>query len=140
MNGAAGTVRALEITRYYTDGRSHTTETVLEPTWERLELELSSMHRFEKPILWLLQDPSVPDANVLTVCGGEGAYFVQIATADSDWLTVLRPDGTRDEVTLWTSDQGFTTEAQFVWALGDALEIVRWYFRRGAPHPSFDWY
>ena len=97
------------------------------------------MHRFEKPILWLMQDPDVPDADVLTICGGEGAYFIQVGTAESDWLTASRQDDSSEPVAIWTSDQGFTTEVRFTWALAPTLEMVRWYFEQGQPWPGVVW-
>jgi hypothetical protein len=132
-------IQALDVIRYPRDQTPHTTETLLEPTWERLEHELQTMDRYEKPILWLCQRVGIGDSDALAVTGGEGAYHLQIADENSDWLQAVNPARSSEQVELWTSDQGFAPEARFTWDLNQTLEIVRWYFEHGTAHPEITW-
>jgi hypothetical protein len=132
-------VRALDVVRYTRDNRPWTSELILEPTWTQLEAELRTMHRFEKPMLWLLQDPDVPDGDLLCVTGGQDMYHVQIATPTGNWVQAINPEGSDKYVDVWTSDQGFSTQTRFTWRLEPILELVRWYFDHGVGHPKYQW-
>jgi hypothetical protein len=132
-------VRALQVTRYTRDNKPYTTETLLEPTWDVLEHHLQTMDRYEKPILWLCQTAGIGDSNAMAICGGQDVYHIQIADSDCDWSFAVNPVISSDEIEVWTSDQGFTTQARFTWNLEQALEIVRWYFEHGTPLSSVVW-
>jgi hypothetical protein len=132
-------VRALEVTRYTRDNKPYITETLLEPTWDVLEHHLGTMDRYEKPILWLCQTAGVGDSNAMAINGGQDVYHIQIADSNFEWSFAVNPLNSSDEVEVWTSDQGFTTQARFTWNLEQALEIVRWYFVNGTPLSSVLW-
>ena len=132
-------IRVLDVVRYSRDNRPWTSELILEPTWAQLEDELLTMDSFEKPMLWLLRDAEVLDGDLLCVTGGQDVYHVQIAVPIGNWLQAVNPERSDEYIDVWTSDQGFSTQARFTWTLEPTLKMVRWYFEHGTPHPEYLW-
>jgi hypothetical protein len=132
-------IESLEITRYTHDNQPYTTETILEPSWDFLEQELRTMDNYEKPILWLCLEAGNGESDSMAVTGGNGVYHVQVVDSTFKWVQAMNPEGSSETVHVWTSDQGFETEAKFTWDLEKTLEMVRWYFEHGEPHPDFVW-
>lgn len=131
-------IRRLDITRYQEDGWTHTTETVIDPTWERVLRELTSMDNFRKPIVWMAKDPDRTESEVMAINGGSGVFHIQIEEAD-DWFEAYDPSGSSDEIEVWKSDQGFSTEIRKTWDLENTLEIVAHYFQTGMRSPTHAW-
>jgi hypothetical protein len=132
-------IESLEITRYTRDKYPYTVESILEPSWDLLEQELRTMEKYEKPILWLCLEAGNGESDSMAINGGNGVYHVQIADSDFNWIQAINPEGSSEMVQVWTSDQGFETEAKFTWDLEKTLEMVRWYFEHGKAHPNFLW-
>jgi hypothetical protein len=130
-------IASLEVTRYARDDKPYTTESILEPSWAVLEQELRTMDKYEKPILWLYLEAG--ECNSMAINGGNGVHDVQIVDSDFNWFQATNPYGSSEIVAVWTSDQGFETEAKFTWGLEDTLEMVRWYFEHHQRHPNFVW-
>ena len=65
-------------------------------------------------------------------------YHIQVA-AEACWCEVIDPDGSKEEVDVWLSDQGFSTEKQKTWPLDDALSIVDHFYKTGQMHPGYTW-
>jgi hypothetical protein len=132
-------IGSVDVVRYTRDDKPYTTETVLEPSWDFLEQELRTMDNFEKPILWLCLEAGNGERDAMAINGGNGVYHVQIVDSDFNWTHATNVEGSSEMVQVWTSDQGFETEAKFTWGLENMLEMVRWYFEHGEPHPNFVW-
>ena len=132
-------IDALNVTMYPRDGGPFKTTTHLLPGWEIVEHELRSMDNWEKPILWLHQNRSVGDSGCLAVCGGSGVYHIQVADTGGDWREAIDSSGSEEQVDVWLSDQGFTTARKLAWPIENAIELVRWYFEHGSPHPNYTW-
>ena len=132
-------IGSVDVVRYTRDHQPYTTETILEPSWDVLEHELRTMDNFEKPILCLCLEANVGDHDAMAVHGGNGVYHVQVVDSDCNWVQATNPKGPSEIVQVWTSDQGFETEAKFTWNLSDALEMMRWYFDHHEAHPNFVW-
>lgn len=131
-------IRRLDITRYEEDGWTHATETVIDPTWERVSKELTSMDNIRKPILWMAKNPDQTDSEVMAINGGSGVFHIQIEEAD-DWFEAYDPSGSIDEIEVWKSDQGFSTQIRKTWDLESALEIVAHYFQNGTKTLNCAW-
>jgi hypothetical protein len=132
-------IESLEITRYTRDKNPYTVESILEPSWDLLEQELRTMDKYEKPILWLCLEAGNGESDSMAINGGDGVYHVQIVDSDLEWWTATNPEGSSETVQVWTSDQGFETEAKFTWGLENTLKMVRWYFEHGGAHPDIVW-
>ena len=132
-------IGSVDIVRYTRNNRPYTTQTVLEPSWDFLEHELRTMDNFEKPMLWLCLEAGKTESNTMAINGGNGIYHVQIVDSDFNWVQATNPRGSDAIVPVWTSDQGFETEAKFTWGLEDTLEMMRWYFEHEKAHPNFAW-
>ena len=132
-------IDAINVTRYPRDGGPYTTEMIERPGWEVVEREVRSMHNWEKPLIWVQQDREVGDRNCMAVCGGSGVYHVQIADEEGRWWQAVDPEGSEEVVEVWVSDQGFSAEAKFTWAVEKAVEVVRWYYERGERHQGYTW-
>jgi hypothetical protein len=132
-------IESLEITRYTRDITPYTTESILEPSWDLLERELCTMDKYEKPILRLCLEAGNGERDSMAINGGNGVYHVQIVDSDLEWWTATNAEGSSEFVQVWTSDQGFETEAKFTWDLENTIRIAHWYFEYGEPHPIFVW-
>jgi hypothetical protein len=132
-------IESLEITRYTRDKKPYTIESILEPSWALLKRELRTMDTYEKPILWLCLEAGNGESDSMVINGGNGVYHVQIVDSTFNWVQATNPEGSSELVQVWTSDQGFETEAKFTWDLEKTLEMVRWYFEHGEAHPGFVW-
>jgi hypothetical protein len=131
-------IERLEMTHYAADGRTSSVERFEHPSWDTIERELCSMHRFSKPIMGLYQLQDVNDNQCMLINGGEDIYHM---TVWDDISMMIYFDESRgdEEVEVWTSDQGFTTTAEDTCDTKRALEIVRWYCDHGKPHPYYLW-
>lgn len=132
-------IACMQVTHYPDGHGPWWTEDILDPTWEQVEGEISSMLRDAKPLVWLLKHRDQADADLLAVTGGEGVYHIQVADAESIWMQAVNPQRGDEMVEVWTSDQGFTTQARFTLPLGETLSIVKVYFEQGIPDGQATW-
>lgn len=133
------TIESLEVTHYPHSSDNYQTEILLRPSWEQVTDEIRSMHRAEKPIVWLLQHQNVSDADVTAITGGQGVYHIPIADAESRWRQAVKLSGAEDIVEVWTSDQGFETAEKYTWSLADTLQMAQFYFDQGESDSQYTW-
>ncbi len=127
----------IEIARY--EDESSAVEQVAAPAWGRVEEELRTMDRLRKPILYLLPADGDVESNCMVVTGGDGVYHLEIADPNRGWVEAVNPGGGDDEVEVWTSDQGMTTQRRLTWSADDAVRIARWYWENRTAHPEVTW-
>lgn len=109
------------------------------PNWTIVDEQLKTMDSFEKPMLTLLQNANHPDANVMTVCGGGDLFHISIADSKGFWSQVVDPDGSDENIAVWTSDQGFDPEKKYTWPLDHTRKLVRYYYEHETQHPDYNW-
>ena len=97
------------------------------------------MDSYSKPILILEQNRDDPSTNVLMICGGSGVFHLQFADQKAFWYQASDPNGSDDEIEVWTSDQGFAIARKNTWPLEIAVSIAQYYFDHGTAHPQFAW-
>jgi hypothetical protein len=132
-------IARLEVVQYPRGRGDYWTETFDSPDWYSIDAVIRSMEPYEKPIVSLLKNRDIPDADLMMVNGGDEVFHIQIANSDMRWSEVFDPDGSEEIVDVWTSDQGFSTSRKSTWSLEDALAIIRYYFDKGKPHPEYHW-
>jgi hypothetical protein len=132
-------ILAMTITTYHPDtGRAKST-TQQNPTWDAVCAELSNMDSYSKPLLTLEQNADDPSANVMMICGGSGTYHIQYADNEACWFQACDPDGSDEEIDVWTSDQGFATAKKNTWPIETALTLAKYYYEHGCAHLAFNW-
>jgi len=73
------------------------------------------------------------------ITGGLGAYFIEIDW-DGRYIDYIDLEKGRDEVELWTSDQGFSSEERFVNRdIDQVIAIARDYAMDGVPSLRVNW-
>jgi hypothetical protein len=130
-------VRAISVIRYPAHG-PYTTEELLGPTWADVERHMREMDPFSQPIVFLQQRPGETGCDCMSINGGGDTFHVS-AQRDGDWLQAVNVDRGSKEVEVWTSDQGFATQARFTWSLESALKWARKYFDQGVLDPTIPW-
>ena len=131
-------IEKLELTIYEKDGWTHSIQESVNPDWDSVEQALRAMDKFSRPLLWLFKNQEIPDADLLTVCGGSGVYHVQVEE-DESWYEAIDPSGSVDNVEVWLSDQGFSTEKRKTWKFKQARDLVKYYFTTGKRNPKYEW-
>lgn len=106
-------VQLLTVTLYPRGPGSYWSEEHVNPTWGLVESELLTMDPFEKPILCLQLYLDIPDSDVMMVNGGNGVYHLQICDTEANWIQAFDPNGSEEEIDVWTSDQGFATARKY---------------------------
>jgi hypothetical protein len=96
------------------------------------------MDPFGQPIVFLQQRPGDSESDCMAINGGADTFHVQVAR-DGDWAQAVNAERGTEEVEVWTSDQGFTTEARFTWSLDSTLKLARRYFEDGVLDPGIPW-
>jgi hypothetical protein len=130
-------VRAVSVIRYPTQGPYTTTES-LDPTWADVQRWIRQMDPFGQPIVFLQHRPGDMESDCMAITGGADTFHVE-AQRDGDWVQAVNADRGTEEVEVWTSDQGFTTQARFTWALESTLRLARRYFDEGALDAGIPW-
>jgi hypothetical protein len=132
-------VQAMAISTYEPDTGRGASATHRYPTWENVRAELLTMEPYSKPLITLEQDDD-PAINSMMICGGNGIYHVQYADNNACWFEAYDPDGSDEEIAVWTSDQGFLSTRKSTWPLEVALTLAKYYFDNGCHHPDFCWH
>ncbi|MFH5804440.1 hypothetical protein [Alienimonas sp. DA493] len=118
-------------------------ETTPSPTWEQIEAAVRAMHPWERPLVTLQRHENVSDREIMTVCGGDERFHLQIADDSGWWLEACRTDApgeaAGEEVCVWRSDQGFVTTADRVWPGEEAVCIARHYCEADSLPPGAAW-
>lgn len=92
--------------------------------------------------MWLFIGDEDEDATVdcLTVMGGEGVYWLGLTAGKYEQLRLFDRNKSTDEVTLWTSDQGFADEERYVtYDIDLVLRIVKHFAETGEPLNEAVW-
>lgn len=118
-----------------TGGRN---EDIEEPTWEKVEEQIRTMHPIDKPSVYITSG-NATETDAFAITGGDGVYHVQYSEGDADWHKAVNPDRGNAEMGKWTSLPGFTTQERFTWGTEDALRIARFFWEKQKPSPDFEW-
>ena len=129
----------MSVTNYPPDGGPYSSHDFPNPSWIDIEQQIRTMHRFERPMIYLSKNLEVDGCDVLSLCGGEGLYHIQFADSDGNWFQAVDPIGSDEAIQIWTSDQGFEAPRSSLWEIDDVLKMTRWYVENGTPHPEFLW-
>jgi hypothetical protein len=132
-------IQQLDFVLYPDESRPWWTETSHNPGLELVIEKLASMDRHCRPLLYLCQTAANQTENVLQVMGGNGLYFIEVADDQGFWHTPFDPQGTDQEIDIWTSDQRNSVEHKYTWQLDDAQSIVEHYFHTGAMSTAYNW-
>jgi hypothetical protein len=130
-------VRAISIIRY-PDRGPWTQEECVGPPWSEVERHIREMHPFSQPIVFLQQRPGDSESDCMGLNGGADIFHVQ-GLRDGAWLQAINVERGSEEVEVWTSDQGFATQARFTWSVDSALKLARTYFEEGVLDDSVPW-
>jgi hypothetical protein len=96
------------------------------------------MHAYAQPSVFLQHRPGDTESDCMGLNGGADAIHVQ-GQRDEYWVQAVNVERGTEEVEVWTSDQGFVTQARFTWPLEAALRLVRKYFDEGVLDDSGPW-
>jgi hypothetical protein len=121
---------------HYSDGGR--TDEIEEPTWEKVEHEIRTMHPIDKPVVYITSG-SDTETDGFAITGGDGVYNVRFSDGDANWHEALNPDRGNAELGAWTSVPGFTTQERFTWSTEDALRIARFFWEKQKPSPDVEW-
>jgi hypothetical protein len=133
-------IKVLEYVTYESDGWTWRSDEVLDPPWEEVEAALRRLDRFGYPFLFLRLRPDVPDDERLEVMGGAGAYWVAGSFGGYFQRRMVNPKGGDEEVRVWTSDQGFADQGQFVCEdIEIVVRVARYFAEHGDFDPSVPW-
>jgi hypothetical protein len=123
-------------------GRTWHEEQIAAPAWDQIVAAVERLHPFRYPWVWLFIGDTADDAMVdcLTIMGGEGGYWIGLSAGPYEQLRLLDPAKGRDEIKVWTSDQGFADHACHITADRDlVLRIAKHFADTGAPLPEPIW-
>jgi len=102
-------------------------EIVVRPSWEQVQAAIRRMENFCYPILTIATDPEQQHA--LFIVGGPRRFAVADLTGTWQYE---RPDGGKDEVRLWASDQGYyCRERNLIHSRRKVLDLARAFFETG---------
>ncbi len=132
-------IELLDVTFYPRGPGNYWSEKHVNPTWELTESELLTMDPFEKPIVCLQRHRNIPDSDLMMVNGGNGVYHLQHSDGEAKWIQAFDPNGSDEEVDVWTSDQGFATARKYTWPAKDALAVLKYFFENATTHPDYKW-
>jgi Immunity protein Imm1 len=133
-------IKVLEVTQYNADGRGYTTHSTPEPTWSQIETAIRALDHHTLPFIFIGLGEQCRGEDCLSVLGGPNGYAISAADSAGGWIQYCDPRHTRDEVSIWTSDQGYYPEERFVtYALDVVLRVARYYAERGELDPSIQW-
>jgi hypothetical protein len=135
-------IRRLSFVTYSETGRDWRLEKVADPTWDRIVASVHRLDRFRHPWVWLFIGDGDDDATVdcLTIMGGGGAYWVGLSAGKYIQLRLFDPGKGRQEIALWTSDQGFADHACHVTEDVElVLRIAKHFGETGEPLPDVSW-
>jgi hypothetical protein len=118
-----------------TGGRN---EDIEEPTWEKVEEEIRTMHPIDKPAVYITSGNET-ETDAFGIFGGDGVYFVQYSDGDGDRHKAVNPGRSNAQLVEWTSLPGFTTRERFTWSIEDALRIARFFWEKQKPSPDVEW-
>jgi hypothetical protein len=112
------------------------------PDWDRVVEAIRRLDRFRYPYVWLFIGDNDDDVqeDCLNVVGGDGAYWVGLSSGRFDQLRLFDPCKGSQEISLWTSDQGFSDyEFHVTYDIELILRIVYHFAQTGEPLPEATW-
>jgi hypothetical protein len=135
-------VKWLEATTY-NDDHEYFTSRVDNPSWDKIEAAIKNLDRFYRPFIQLgLYDDfqKCLDDGMIEVMGGGGVYWIAI-TAQGYWQRRLHdPAKGTHYVEVWTSDQGFEDEEQYVcYDLDTVLRVIKLFAETATFDPLVTW-
>ena len=133
-------INVLDITIYDDNGYRWHTEETRQPTWEQIEASIRALNRFQRPSIHLRLYEETYETGYLSVLGGVGANSVS-GTLDGDThLNYFDASKSTEEIDIWTSDQGYYPEEQYVcYDVDLVLKIAHHFAQFGQFHPSVTW-
>lgn len=97
------------------------------PSWEQVQAAVRRMENFCYPIVTIATDPE--EQHALFIVGGPRRFAVADLTGTWQYE---RPDGGKEEVRLWASDQGYyCRERNVIRSRGKVLDLARAFFETG---------
>ena len=135
-------VRSLSFVTYSESGRDWHLQKVRHPSWDEIVASVRSLDKFRHPWVWLFIGDEDEDATVdcLTIMGGERAYWIGLSAGPHVQLRLFDGAKGREEVAVWTSDQGFADQACHVTDDVDlVLRVAKHFAETGEPLPEASW-
>jgi hypothetical protein len=130
----------------YQDQWRWTTDKIVHPSWAQIETAIRHLDKYHHPsvFLWPTEDETKhqlePDSGCFEVIGGEGEYWLALSWGQYFERRYRNPQGTVQDVAVWTSDQGFITEDRFVCRdLERVVNAVRYHHDHGGFDPMLTW-
>jgi hypothetical protein len=128
---------------YPPDNSPYRTDVIKSPNWSQIESAIRRLDKDEFPFIWIYRGDVAKEGNMpdLNIMGGTGDYYIS-AYFDGYWercyFNEAQDEG--DEVCVWESDQGFSTEPQRVCHdIEMILKTVRYFVDHLDFDPNFPW-
>jgi hypothetical protein len=134
-------VQTLSITIYDQSGWHWRNELYAHPTWAAIERAIRHLDQYRYPFVWLhrasvVEEDTPYDFNII---GGNGIYAFD-GIVNNRSFRYIQPDAGSELVDVWTSDQGFETEAYYVCRdLDVVLHATQYFCDHGEPDPTLTW-
>jgi hypothetical protein len=127
---------------YNPDGSAWRSSETVNAAWAQIETAIRRLDKVEHPWISLALQENAwddPDADRIDVIGGKGDYWIGVVKHGRQ---LRYYDATQGEelVPVWTSDQGFTTEAKYVCHdVERVLKAAKCFCETGEPEPTIRW-
>lgn len=123
----------------YQDRWKHTTVEVTTPSWQRIRDAILSLDQFHRPFI-TLQLTTSPERNYLTILGGNGVYTLASVNHHFSLKTYRDSSLGKQEVSVWTSDQGLRRkEHDICYDLDTVIRVAEYWTMHGQLDPSVNW-
>ena len=139
-------IKCLEWVTYGPTSSGWRAEKVWNPTWDEIESAIRRLDRFRYPFVWLWETEDESQqcvdgtGQLLEVMGGEGVWWLAGSFGGYFQRRLDYPERGEEEVTVWTSDQGYSdAERHMCRDLGVVIRAARYYADHGDFDPALRW-
>jgi hypothetical protein len=133
-------IKVLEVTQYPPGGRTYTTHSIPNPTWQQIAAALRALDHHTLPFVLIGLRDECRGEECLSVLGGQNGDAMSAADSQGGWLQFCEAAHTGGTVPIGTGDQGYYPEERFVtYDLDLVLRVVRHYAEHGQLDPLVRW-
>ena len=136
----------LDIIHYDESGWKWHSEEIADPIWEQIEQSIRLLDKFQRPFVTLRLRDEIAETGYLEIVGGQDVYSMYAAvystSTDSEhtYLSYFDPTKSDKIVDVWTSDQGYYPEENYVcYDLHLILKVAHHYEQCGELSPAVLW-
>lgn len=131
---------SVNIVRYPKPQGDAISEDINNPRPEIVMALVQRMDRSRQPILFLNGIDKAEKKQTMTVMGGAGKYCISVEVSGGKQIFAFFPAQRKNRLQIWTSDQGFTADGQFVVPdTKTALKIIHHWIHTGEKSTEFHW-